>query len=99
MRKEEDVKREIKRVFERHQVWYTMPHQSGYSHAGVPDFLACVRGHFLAVEAKFGTRRPTALQSRELNRIRAAGGTAVVVNDRNIDQLESLVYTLSERLT
>ncbi|MCH9735536.1 MAG: hypothetical protein K0U78_13455 [Actinomycetia bacterium] len=97
MKNERDVKARIKRVFKKYGIWYTMPHQAGYSQPGVPDFLACVRGHFLGVEAKFGKNKPTAMQHRQIAEIKQAGGTAIVVHDRNLDQFESLVYDLVMR--
>lgn len=46
--------------------------------SGVPDLLACYRGHFLALENKVKGNQPTELQLRELESIKAAGGRTVV---------------------
>jgi Holliday junction resolvase len=62
--------------------------------SGVPDIIACVDGHFLAVECKAGTNKPTALQVREIESIRLAGGVAVVVNEANWDTLPELIRKL-----
>ena len=59
--------------------WVLKYHVSPYSRAGVPDLLVCYRGRFLALEVKVPGGHATALQLRELARIRAAGGTAEVV--------------------
>ena len=88
---EADVKREIKKQLKAWGAWYTMPYQAGFSQAGVPDFLVCHRGRFLAVEAKFGSNRPTALQQRRLAEIEQAGGTALVINERNLEVLDLIL--------
>ena len=89
------VKLEIKKLFKKHNVWYCMPMGTGYGKSGVPDFLACVNGKFLAVEAKAGKGTTTALQERELAAIIASGGSAIVVNEHNLNELEALLWTHS----
>jgi len=46
--------------------------------AGVPDLLVCVDGRFLAIEMKSAIGRTTRVQEYQLQKIRDAGGTAVV---------------------
>jgi len=68
-----------------------MPIGTGYGNSGVPDFLVCNRGGFIAIEAKAGKGKTTALQEYHLAKIRAAGGVAVVINEANIHELEELL--------
>lgn len=98
MRNEADVKKRITRLLKKYAIWYTMPHQAGFSQPGVPDYLCCVRGRFLGIEAKFGKNTTTPMQERQLGDIRKAGGRAIVVNDKNIEQLESELYTWVSQL-
>lgn len=93
MKNEADVKRKITRTLKKYGVWYTMPHQAGFSQPGVPDFLCCVRGRFLGIEAKFGKNTTTAMQERQMAEIRVAGGYARVVSDKDVDEFESWLYT------
>jgi glutamate-1-semialdehyde aminotransferase len=72
-----------------------MPIGTGYGNSGVPDFLCCVAGHFLAVEAKAGKGKTTALQDKHMGQINAQGGTAMVVNENNLDELEALLEKLA----
>jgi Holliday junction resolvase len=60
----------------------------------VPDIIACVNGRFLAIECKAGGNKPTALQVREIENIRSAGGVAVVVNEENWDMVPELIRKL-----
>jgi Holliday junction resolvase len=74
--------------------YYFFPATHGFGRSGVPDVVACINGNFLGIECKAGTNQPTALQVRELERIRLAGGVAVVVNETNVDMLPDLLSRL-----
>lgn len=84
---EKKVKEAIKRVLKQEGVYYFMPATGGYGRSGVPDFVCCVKGYFLAIEAKAGGNIPTALQMREIHGIREAGGVALFVNETNLDSV------------
>ncbi len=97
MKNENDVKAKIKKVFKRYGVWNTAISQTGYSQPGVPDYLSCVGGRLLAVEAKFGSNAPTALQKEQMRQIKESGGLTMVVNEQNLGEFESQLYTWLER--
>jgi len=65
------------------------PVMGGYGRSGIPDIIGCYRGYFFAVECKAGKNTTTALQERELQKIRDAGGIAIVVNEENIDDVKA----------
>jgi hypothetical protein len=73
-----------------------MPIGSGYGNAGVPDFLCCVNGNFVAIEAKAGKGKPTALQEKNLRDIKESNGLALVINEDNIDWLRGAMKLLQE---
>jgi len=80
------VKAKIKAILKEHNVYYAMPMGTGFGNSGVPDFLCCVNGEFLAIEAKAGKGKPTALQEKNMRDIAAAGGRALVVSDDSTSQ-------------
>jgi len=88
---ESKVKAKIKKILAEYNVYYAMPIGTMFGNSGVPDFLCCVRGRFLAIEAKAGKGRTTALQVKNLEDIRQAGGLALVVNEDNLDALKELL--------
>jgi hypothetical protein len=89
------VKRKIKAILAKHGVYYAMPIGSMYGNAGVPDFLCCVPGGlFLAIEAKAGRGTTTLLQEKHLADIRTAGGVALVVSEKNLDELDQTIQTM-----
>jgi len=88
---EAKVKAKIKAILKEHDVYYAMPIGTGYGNSGVPDFLCCVNGWFIAIEAKAGNNRPTALQEKNMADIDRAGGFSVVIYEDNLKVLEGLI--------
>lgn len=91
---EAKVKAKIKDLLKANNVYYAMPIGTGYGNSGVPDFLCCVNGQFLAIEAKAGNNKPTALQVQNLLKIKASGGIAMVVNE-DLDDLKAIIENYS----
>jgi pantoate kinase len=91
---ESKVKDKIKTILKKHGVYFAMPIGTMYGNSGVPDFLCCVAGHFLAIEAKAGKGKTTALQDKHIREIMAQGGTAMVINETNINELDELLESL-----
>ena len=91
------VKKQIRKLLDEAGAYYAMPIGTGYGNSGVPDFLVCVRGQFLAIEAKAGTNKPTALQEAHMDKIRKAGGTALVINETTLDHLKEHLHGRYER--
>jgi len=85
------VKAKIKKILKDNGVYYAMPIGTGYGNSGVPDFLCCVNGKFMAIEAKAGKGQATALQEKNLKAIIESGGDAWVVNETNLVHLEEFV--------
>jgi hypothetical protein len=91
------VKNKIKATLKEHGVYYAMPIGTGYGNAGVPDFLCCINGRFLAIEAKANGGKPTALQEKNLRDIEAAGGITCVINEDNIKALWGYLILMKEK--
>jgi len=91
---EAKVKQKCKDIFKKHGVWHFSPSMNGLGRAGIPDLICCVNGYFLAVECKAGKGKTTVLQDRELAAIRAAMGSALVVNEDNLAELEQTIEGL-----
>lgn len=85
IRNEAGVKDAIKKVLDAWGAWYYMPVQTGYGQHGIPDIIACYRGFFIAIEAKFGNNKPSAWQERQLAGIKKSEGVAMVVNEKNLE--------------
>lgn len=87
IQKEADVKREVKKLLVELGFWYFMPVQTGYGVQGIPDFIVCADGRFVAIETKFGSNPLSAHQEMQRGKIIAAMGDYYVINDHNLAAL------------
>tara|TARA_R110000822_G_scaffold648_1_gene2844 strand:+ start:53 stop:346 length:294 start_codon:yes stop_codon:yes gene_type:complete len=85
---EAKVKAAVRKLLVEFGIYYFSPSANGFGRAGIPDIICCFQGKFIAIECKAGKGKTTALQDRELNAIRAAGGMAMVINENNIIELK-----------
>jgi hypothetical protein len=88
------VKDVIRKTLAAMGAYYFMPYQAGFGRAGVADFACCINGRYVAIEAKAGKGKTTALQERELQAVRDAGGIALVINETNINQLKDILDSI-----
>lgn len=69
-----------------------MPSAAIYGRRGGADFIECMFGHYIAVEAKRRGAQLTTLQQDFGMGVQSRGGTYLVVDEENLDQLR---YTLA----
>ncbi len=72
-------------------------HGGMYGTAGIPDIIVCIDGHFFGFEVKTDVGRPTKLQEAVIQKILAAGGTALVV--RSVAEVKGVVENFYEQST
>lgn len=94
---EADVKSAIKQILRDNDVWYFMPSMNGFGRAGIPDFVCCVAGKFLSIEAKFGNNKATVHQLREIDEIARHGGTALLVSEKELCYLTPHIQALKTK--
>jgi len=88
------VKKAIRKVLDRYvDIYSYMPVPSGYGERTL-DYLLCVAGHFVAIEAKAPGKHPTKLQELCMADISAAGGTTFVID--SVDGTYELEKFLNE---
>lgn len=95
MTPEGKVKASIKAVLKDLGAWFYMPIQNGMGVTGIPDFIACYDGRFVAIEAKAPGKaaNTTANQRRQLNDIEAAEGIALVVATTDKEAIKQMIVT------
>lgn len=91
MAPEGKVKAAVKKILTEAGAWYCTPLGAGYGRAGVPDFIVCHRGKFVAIECKAGKGKTTALQDRELAAIAGAGGHTFVIREDGLGYLKTML--------
>lgn len=93
---EAKVKAKVVKILKAHNIYYFSPIGGAYSVKGVPDLICCVSGRFLGIECKAGKNKPTDLQKLHIDNINAAGGTAVVINEDNLNYLNGIIKLLKD---
>lgn len=66
----------------------------GFTQAGVPDLLCCYKGHFLGLEIKSDTGKPSELQVHNICRINEAGGIAMVLYPSGFESFKAMIENL-----
>ena len=88
MKKEADVKKRVKEILTELGAWYYMPVPTGYGVQGIPDFIVCYEGLFIAIETKFGGNKCSKWQEIRLREIDEHGGLALVIDETDVERLE-----------
>lgn len=82
---EADVKKQVKKLLDKHKWFWWMPPANGFGRTGISDFNALRGGVFLAVETKFGKNKPTPMQIGFIDSVKSEDGMAFVVNENTIE--------------
>lgn len=94
MTPEGKVKEAVRKFLRTKSVWFYQPVQNGMGRVGIPDFVCCYRGTFIAIETKapgkLGNVTPN--QQRVIDEIKEHGGLALVVD--SVDSLEPVFAVL-----
>lgn len=96
------VKDEVRKIFQSindkwpGRLWYCMPMGQLYGKRGVPDFLVCVNGKFLAIETKAAGGKLSAMQKLELRKIAEAGGYNLIVFPAALELLSRMLHELAQ---
>lgn len=96
---EADVKRQVKKLLDKHKWFWWMPPANGFGRTGISDFNALRAGVFLAVETKFGKNKPTPMQIGFLESVQTETGMAFVVNEQNLGALEAWLTHFDNAMT
>ena len=78
------------------RIWFFMPVSTGLGRKGIPDFIACFDGFFIAMEAKSDIGKATALQKKELMNIYNARGATFIVSGEK--QAQDITNRIKERI-
>lgn len=54
---EKRVKEAVKKILRAHDIWFYMPVQNGMGVTGIPDFVCCWWGEFIAIETKAPSKK------------------------------------------
>jgi len=86
---EKKIEDQIKKHLKQRGAYFIKVHGNAYMKKGIPDILACYRGHFLGIEVKDIGKKPSEQQVIHIDNINIAGGTAFYT-----DNLQEVVNVL-----
>lgn len=92
--REKQIENKIKAYLRSKGCWCVKYFANSFTPVGIPDILACVNGHFVAIEVKNETGKPSEIQLYTLQDIRNAGGTAEIVRPQNFDEFKKTIEVL-----
>ena len=102
MSSEAHVKRAIRKVLDSMSIWYYMPPASMYGKGGIPDFVCCLLGRFVGIEAKrpsVGIKGLSPLQLRQCHEITKNNGDYIVVwNEDTLEKMRDKLIIISNSI-
>jgi hypothetical protein len=78
---------------------YFYPVTGGYGTSGVSDIVVCLDGRFIAIECKAGKNKLSELQKMFLEKVSAAGGLALMINEENVMDLTKLMLDTKQSVS
>lgn len=83
---EEKIKAHLKSL---PRTWFFKVWGGGFQKAGIPDIIALINGHFVAIEVKAEKGKPSPLQLYNIDRINAAGGYGIITYPSDWNALQA----------
>lgn len=87
--KEKSIENKIKIYLKSIGAYYVKYFGNSFSQVGVPDILACYKGHFIGIEVKNEKGKTSPLQDYNLEEIKKAGGYSLVA--RSVEDVEYII--------
>lgn len=94
--REKSIESKIKTYLKSKGAYVVKYFGNAYSQVGVPDLLACYKGHFIGIEVKNEAGRVSPLQNINLGAIQKAGGFSMVARD--VDIVKELIEHIDQAI-
>lgn len=92
MAQEKRFEEKVKKFLKEQGCWILKTWSNGVQRSGVPDLLVCCNGYFVGVELKAENGKPSELQLWNIDKIREAGGIAIVLYPEKFKEFQDLIY-------
>ena len=92
--KEKAFENKIKAYLKSIGAYFIKTHGDRFSRVGTPDIIACVNGHFVAVEVKAENGKPSELQIHHIEQINKAGGYGVILYPKDFEDFKKVCQKL-----
>lgn len=94
MAQEKNFENKIKSYLKSIGAYFIKTHGDRFSKIGTPDIIACVNGHFVAVEVKAENGKPSDLQLYHIEQINKAGGYGVILYPKGFEDFKNFCEKL-----
>lgn len=94
MAQEKTFENKIKKYLKDNECYFVKYFANRMTKVGVPDILASVNGHFVGIEVKATTGKPSELQIWNVKQINLSMGIGVIVYPNQFSQLKELINAL-----
>lgn len=95
MTPEAKVKKEIKKLLHKYKIYYIMPRPGIFgAPVGTADFICCLCGYFIAIEAKAANGHERGVQATRRGEVITAGGMGFIVTPDRLPALEQTFKTI-----
>lgn len=94
MAQEKNFENKIKAYLKSIGAYFIKTHGDRFSRVGTPDIIACINGHFVAVEVKAENGKPSDLQLYHIKQIKESGGYAVILYPKDFEQFKKDVQNI-----
>ena len=88
----------LHRVAQEYPLSYHCPVPCGFGQAGVSDFVCCVAGRYLEIEAKSAVGEQSKLQKQHQAEVEASGGVYFCISPRNMEKLYDAIVKLASEV-
>lgn len=94
MAAEKNFENKVKAFLKEQGCWFLKTWSNGVQRSGVPDLLVCCNGYFMGIELKAPNGKPSELQLWNVQKIREAGGIAIVLYPDQFEGFKDLIHYL-----
>lgn len=92
---EKTFEKQVKAFLKDYDCWTLKTWSNGIQREGVPDLLVCCNGFFLGVELKAAKGKPSDLQLWNVQKIREAGGIAIILYPSKFYMFQDMIKDLA----
>ena len=92
--KEKAFENKIKAYLKSIGAYFIKTHGDRFSRVGTPDIIACVNGHFVAVEVKAENGKPSELQIHHIEQIQKSGGHSFLLYPKGFEGFKKICENL-----
>ena len=91
MAAEKNFENRLKKFLEDEGCWFVKFFANAFTKTGIPDILCCCNSHFVGIEVKAPTGKPSELQKRNIRKIEESGGIGIVLYPDQFDEFKELI--------